>query len=460
MLASQSIFVEFNLPNATTWFYFSLLLAVALFFKFSRLLSIRNLDVVTLFLLVPGLLLLADAQRRGLPADAPLRWWGYLWLFCGSGYFLLRCLLDLTLVRRPALTPNLTPGGLAWLAGALFVCLVVVAVRQPPRPGERPVNAPAPVEQMQRQATHLVNQQTPPQAVEATGHDAAFWASRILAVVCHLAVVVGLVVVGCRHYQDAHAGMAAATFYLLLPYTAMDVSQWHYVWPMALIVWAVAVYRRPALSGTLLGLASATVYFPVLAFPLWLSFYRGRGAPRFAGAFLLTGLGCLAVIAAILWADGDLARYLQSALALPDWQAWREPVPSTDGFWRGIHWAYRMPVFIAYLALVAATAVWPTPKNLGQVLALTAAVVLGIQFWYADQGGVYVLWYLPLLLLLVFRPNLSDRLPPPINLETDWLHRLGRALGRLALRLLRALGRAAWRLVKPAEPTVSTTPRS
>ena len=39
-----------DLPNAVTWFYFSALLAVALFVKFTRLLSIRNLDVLALFL--------------------------------------------------------------------------------------------------------------------------------------------------------------------------------------------------------------------------------------------------------------------------------------------------------------------------------------------------------------------------------------------------------------------------
>ncbi len=67
---SATIFFDFNLPNAATWFYFALLLAVALFFKFNRLLSVRNWDVLTLFLLVPGLLLLqesrttSDAGRR------------------------------------------------------------------------------------------------------------------------------------------------------------------------------------------------------------------------------------------------------------------------------------------------------------------------------------------------------------------------------------------------------------
>src|SRR5882724_7598467 len=103
MSADQSVFFDFNLPNATTWFYFSGLLAVALFFKFSRLLSVRNWDVVSLFLLVPGMLLLLESRMK----HAEPNWFGYLWLLCGSGYFLVRCLWDLALVRRPALAPNL-----------------------------------------------------------------------------------------------------------------------------------------------------------------------------------------------------------------------------------------------------------------------------------------------------------------------------------------------------------------
>src|SRR5437588_9077591 len=59
-----SIFFDFKLPTAATWFYFSLLLAVALFFKFSRLLSMRNWDVLTIFLLVPGLLLLQESRNE------------------------------------------------------------------------------------------------------------------------------------------------------------------------------------------------------------------------------------------------------------------------------------------------------------------------------------------------------------------------------------------------------------
>src|SRR6202165_6080534 len=66
MMPLATIFTETNLPNAVTWFYFSGLLAMALFFKFSRLLSIRNWDVLTLFLLMPGLLLLIESGGKVL----------------------------------------------------------------------------------------------------------------------------------------------------------------------------------------------------------------------------------------------------------------------------------------------------------------------------------------------------------------------------------------------------------
>jgi hypothetical protein len=468
MAAFASIFLDFNLPNAATWFYFSLLLAVALFFKFTRVLSVRNLDVLTLFLLVPGLLLLQEAHTltalrsttlvsalatpaaalggAGLlyaseasPGSSPSRllWFGYLWLLCGSGYFLLRCLADLALVRRPALSPNLSSGGMAWLGAALFVCLVAVAVRNRGNVAEPVGKRSLPVDQTQRRAENLVNQSREIATGTREGFNTAFWVERGLAMFCHLSIAVGLIIIGWRHFQDVTAGMAAATFYLLLPYTALHVGQVHHVWPAALLIWAIATYRMPVLSGLLLGLAAGSVYFPALLFPAWLSFYRGRGAGRFAAGFFLAAGACLAMIGTILWMDDQLAHSIQSVLALPDWQPWKELHYDTEGFWTGVHWAYRLPVFIAYMAFVGTTLFWPAPKTLAHLLALSAAVLIGIQLWFADRGGVYVLWYLPILLLLVFRPNLSDRLALPIQPERDWLKRLRLFAGRLASRFLK-----------------------
>jgi hypothetical protein len=448
MQASASIFFDFRLPNATTWFYFSLLLAVAVFFKFRRLLSFRNWDVISLFLLVPGFLLLEESRnlrketallsgeakpkREAVAANPDWatreQWFGYLWLLCGSGLFFIRCLVDLALIRRPSLAPNLSLGGLAWLGVALFICLIGVALRPPEEAGPMVGKVAEGMVQLEsgvkRAAGYL------------SGFDAPFWVDSILAVFCHLAVVSGLVVICWVHFQDVHAGMAAALFYLLLPYTALHVGQVHHVWPIALLTWAVVFYRRPALAGLFFGLAAGSVYFPALVFPMWLGFYWRRGAGRFAAFFVLTAGISLIVVGVVLLVQGELGASLRSALNLSDWQAWKKP--TTEGFWLDIHWAYRIPVFMAYLIFVAVTAIWPSPKNLAQVLSLSAAVLIGIQFWYADQGGVFVLWYLPLLLLLVFRPNLSDRRPPVIAPETDWLGKLGRWMARRVVRLFQS----------------------
>jgi hypothetical protein len=129
------------------------------------------------------------------------------------------------------------------------------------------------------------------------------------------------------------------------------------------------------------------------------------------------------------------------ALNLADWQPWK--MSHSDGFWRGVHWAYRLPVFVVFAAFVLTTTFWPSPKNLAQVVSLSAAVVIGVQFWYADQGGVYVLWYLPLLLLLVFRPKLSEHRPPELPPGESRLIGLARRLGLTVRSWLRPPDRLA-----------------
>ena len=79
----------FQQIEATTWAYVSSLLMLALFFKFSRVWSIRNLDLVLLVLLAPGLLLynsgvllerqsVAKLNELGLPVKLSLTSGGLL----------------------------------------------------------------------------------------------------------------------------------------------------------------------------------------------------------------------------------------------------------------------------------------------------------------------------------------------------------------------------------------------
>ena len=189
------------------------------------------------------------------------------------GYFFARCLVDLTLVKRPALGPNLSFGGMAWLATALFACLLAVAFNEPERP-----SYPAAADRVARCAERSRRWARKQPCRRWPARRAPDWLKRSFAGLCHLIVIVGLVLVAHRHFQDAAAGMAAAMFYFILPYTGLYVGQVHHVWPIVLIVWALVVYRTPTLAGVLLGVAAGTAYFPALIFPLWLSFYWRRGA--------------------------------------------------------------------------------------------------------------------------------------------------------------------------------------
>ncbi len=423
MLASVSIFLEINLPNAATWFYFSILLGVALFFKFSRLFSVRNWDILTLYLIVPGLFLV----QEGGQSDR----WGYIWLLSVSGYFWVRCLFDLTLERRPALAPNLNLAGLLWFAVALYVSLITVAVWQPPFP-RRAGEPQGAIGGITKPITDKVENMV---AGKVPNGDLSPAVERALILACHLTIVVGMTLVGWRLFDDLHGGVAAATFYLLLPYThillpwnRLDVGRWDHAWPMACMVWMLLTYRLPILCGSFFGIAAGSVFFPALAFPIWFSFFWGRGAGRFTVAFVFATGATLGILSLILWASGGVPLSLHSVWSPNNWLPWLPPSAEARGIWVGEPWPYRLPVSLVYLVFVIATFFWPAPKNLAHVMALTVAVMLGIQFWFGDQGGVYVFWYLPYLLLLVFRPNLSDRRPPP--LADDWIARSTRAVGR------------------------------
>ncbi len=196
------------------------------------------------------------------------------------------------------------------------------------------------------------------------------------------------------------------------------------------------------MTGALLGLATAATYFPMFVVPIWLSFYRERGSGRvLISFFLVLGLG-LGGIAWTLSRHDELELAIQLARDSTAWQWWKpasapEYGVAPESLWTGVHWAYRIPVFLLFLSFVIATMFWPYPKNLAQVISLSAAVFIGLQWWCGEQGGVYVLWYMPLLLLQIFRPNLQDRVAVPILPDVDWLTRSLRALVRVFRRLIR-----------------------
>lgn len=394
------------------WLFLSLLGCVTLYFKFSRVWSVRNLDLLLLFVLAPGFMMLVGNGGGGKQP-----WVAFLLLFLGSLLWLIRCLVDLGLSRRPLLEPNMNAAGLTCLAIGILGLLLTETVslpvfegaaRNPADPGARVDPPPAGSQDANSAVNNLVKIAPLPETLKPNPPQVIL--SRVLASLAHLGLVAGFLAVGWWHFDRPIAGLAMATCYLILPYTRIALVDSGQLVPAALIVASVAFYTRPALTGALIGLAAGWMPACLGLVALWAGFYRGRGALRFAAV----GLTVVAVCAGLAWLVPDVAvwaralgaRSLAEAGLLPSSDA-----PSRGSFWTGIDVAYRFPVLIGYVILVTVTTIFPLEKNLGELIALSAALLVASQFWYLDEGGTLVLLYLPLVLLMMFRPNLASKRP-------------------------------------------------
>lgn len=457
----------------TTWAYVSSLLMIGLFFKFNRFWSLRNLDILLLALLAPGLILaqhgiseLVKAKREGTAAvvepttprnatDAPeapdtepklrpevqygyaMVRWGFLCLLGVSLIWLIRLLLDATMVRRPLLEPNLSPGGMLFLGICLYIFLAASVLVGRPESIQLELDG-------SRGAGQLLSGHSTPPGVQAErpygpgyylihalpriatrpflgdqrqGERADIVTAKVIAILSQLALVVGMVVIGYWHFDNIRMGIGAATLYLMLPYTSQMTGHVDHALPAALILWAVVFYRHPLYSGMLIGLGMGTSYFALYLLPLWISFYWQRGLGRFVLGVCIS----LAVLVGVLALTSDsftsFKERFQAMFGL-----WSMAMNGLHGIWHSDlpgHWpaVYRVPIFAAFVFLCGGFAFWPAQKNLGALLSCSAAVMVATQFWqgfgsgpWGDGGGMFMAWYLPLTLMTIFRPNLEDRI--------------------------------------------------
>lgn len=432
----NEILFHYKKVDPTTWVYLSSLLTIGLYFKFNRLWSIRNIDLIGLILLAPGLLMAVSGSTQVQPV-------GYIWLFAMGGLFTVRLLLDPSMVRRPLLEPNLSMGGMTFIGLSLLIFLMAnVLIGKDARQAEKRAAYGPTYELLRLPASFSTkttiehvggatkengsDRQDEKDGNKATGKTKLSGepsknlisqaTSRTMAILSHLAIVIGIVVIGYRHFDNINTGIAVAMLYLLLPYTAQLTGRVDHVLPAALLIWAVEAYRRPMVSGTLMGLAIGLIYYPVFLLPLWCAFYWQRGLVRFSVGVVIT-LGLL--FGALLVSYEGLVPFAQDMQAMFTWDP-----QNVDGFWSMsfIALPYRIPVMALFVVMCGSFALWPAQKNLGTLLCCSAAVMLGTQFWHVQGGGLFMAWYLPLLLLTIFRPNLEDRVALSV-LGEGWLPR-------------------------------------
>lgn len=352
--------------------------------------------------------LLPESWARFQTAARSLQLRGFIWLLAVQLLILLRLLLDCALVRRPLLDPNLTTGGLNFLGISLLVFLMANVVTSSPRMHHEQGPALGPGYPLMNSVPHLFTGTGVPDVTTddepvATAPPARASLARILAIAAHLAVVLGMVMIGYRHFSNLRGGVGCATLYLLLPYTAQMTGRVDHVLPAAMLVWAVLCYRRPFLAGIFLGLAAGLVYYPLFLLPLWISFYWQRGVGQFAG-----GVTATLVALMILLGFAGAAEFDQRLVQM--FGLWVPTMEGLKGVW-GLGWLpiWRLPVLVGFLLLAGFCSVWPSQKNLGTLISCSASLMVASQFWHGYGGGLYIAWFLPLMLLTIFRPNLEDR---------------------------------------------------
>jgi len=514
----SEILLYYRRPDPTTWVYLSSFLTIGLFFVFHRFWSIRNLDIVLLILLGPGLLMVHEGWRRqileiesevvtqqiedrppekmpsvempavsanhngeprqtfvsmlvqstlgdvlaepstdndalssnssseGSQADdaepskkdvdpVSIRRFGFIYLFAIEFLLLVRLLLDPLMVRRPQLDPNLTNGGLTFIGVWLFIFMMANVVASTPRiqieqgpklgPGYALMNMLPAIPT--RPVTDALAAGAPTEEATLTPAQARLATlAKVLAILAHAAIVTGIVLIGNWHFSNMPAGVGCATLYLMLPYTAQMTGRVDHALPAALLLWAILFYRKPLVSGTFLGLASGLVYYPLFLLPLWFSFYWKRGAWR----FLIAVSAMLALLMLLLSFAGaeSLITHLRAmfGLFLPEREA-----ANLGGIW-GLGWdpIWRLPLIVAFVILCSFLAAWPAQKNLGTLIGCSAAVMVGAQFWHGYGGGLYIAWFLPLVLLTIFRPNLQDRIATKVVSDRSNLGRRRDATAR------------------------------
>jgi hypothetical protein len=355
---------------------------------------------------------------------------GYLWMFVINGFFLIRMLLDPVMVRRPLLEPNLSVSGLTFTGASLLIFLMANVINTPPERLDSLLSKPQPNAETRKLqpspgyplfhelagfSSAALTQVDRSQPEDYRQQIVRISAARTTVIFAHLALVLGLVLVGYRHFDNIHAGVAVGSLYLLFFYTSQMTGQVEHVVPAALLVWAFVAYRRPIAAGCFVGLAAGIIYYPLFLLPLWCGFYWQRGAVRF---LLGVALALAVLVVSLAMTAGSMETFVSQLQLM---FGVRNPfnVPCA-GFWEFHEPGWRIPVLAAFVCLCGSLALWPPQKNLGTLLSCSAAVMIAAQFWHANQGGIFLAWYLPLLLLTIFRPNLEDRVALTAVRDLRW----------------------------------------
>lgn len=180
-----------------------------------------------------------------------------------------------------------------------------------------------------------------------------------------------------------------------------------------MLLLAVLLWRAPAASSAMLAVGAWFKLAPLALFPIWLAPRRGRSRLAALGGLALVSAGCLGLILALGGVSG-----VGAMVHAMGYQFDRE---SPQSFWYALGITGLQPIGEALvLALIAGASArfWRDPELAGdraRLAALSAAVMLGLQFTSSQWAFMYLAWVFPLVGVSLFAEPLPVRVGEPAS---------------------------------------------
>jgi hypothetical protein len=236
-------------------------------------------------------------------------------------------------------------------------------------------------------------------------------AADVAAIFFDLGTVVALVFLGRRLRAGAEGtrlGLIFGWAWAACPFTAIGLIVHTNDALIALLsVLVLLSLATPAVSGALLGLATAAKFSPAALFPL-LAAPRQRGRK---GTVIFTAVFALvAAVAIFSWLPpGGLSYFWQRTIG---YQMNRLDVFSPWALHHSLH-PIQIALEVVAVLLVAAVAFLPGERSLPRVAALAGALTIAVQLPAVHWFFYYILWFLPFLLVALLVPEAARRLKAP-----------------------------------------------
>jgi hypothetical protein len=223
-------------------------------------------------------------------------------------------------------------------------------------------------------------------------------AAHAAAVAFDLACLLGMWLAG-RRLGGPRLALLLAYLWVACPFTLLaENSGANDALVGALVLAAFLCLRRPVARGALAAVAGLTKFAPLALVPLFASYHGHRRRSLVAAA--VTGA---LIIAPLAFGSGGLSLFWERTLGF---QADRGSPFSIWGLYGGLGGLQAL-VTVAAAGLAVIVAFFPRRRDELTVAALGAAVLIALQLAVTHWFYLYLVWFLPLLLIALVTPGVA-----------------------------------------------------